>query len=158
MKINLIQVGKTSFEYLKTGITLYENRIKKYARFSITTVKESTEKTIPPKEKNKKESSAILAKINTQDWVILLDVKGKLQSSESLAKTLEERQLYQSKQPIVFVIGGAYGFSEKLYQRANQKLSLSPCTFSHQIIRILFLEQLYRAFTIIHNEPYHHGS
>jgi 23S rRNA (pseudouridine1915-N3)-methyltransferase len=103
----------------------------------------------------KSDSNLILAKINTTDFVVLLDEKGKEYDSMSFAEFLKGHQLISTKN-LVFVIGGAYGFSEELYQRSNAKISLSRLTFSHQMVRLFFTEQLYRAFTIIKGESYHH--
>ncbi len=116
---------------------------------------ESPSKAGDQSKMKEKEGEAILKKINPGDYLILLDDKGKEFSSTQFASYLEGL-FNQSLKNIVFVVGGAYGFSEAVYKRANAKLSLSKMTFSHQIIRVIFYEQLYRAFTIINKEPYHH--
>ncbi len=156
MKSTLILVGKTSEKYLEEGINEYHKRINKYLSFNITTIPNlKTTKNMSASVQNQKEGELILKQIQPSDFVILLDAKGKHFSSEQFAKWIESLQL-QSIKHIVFVIGGAFGFSEAVYQRANFKLSLSNMTFSHQIIRLIFAEQYYRAYSILNNEPYHH--
>lgn len=156
MKISLILVGKTSFGYLCEGIKIYLERLKHYTNFSLIEIPELKRVSAMSQEQIKsKEGELILKYVNNGDDLILLDERGKSYSSEDWAQHLNQKFLYSNKD-IVFVIGGAYGFSEEVYQRANEKLSLSKMTFSHQMVRLIFLEQLYRAFTIIKGEPYHH--
>ena len=156
MKIRLIVIGKTNAAYLKTGENDYEDRLKHYCKFE--------ELIIPPiknggKLSNKdlkiKEGKLILKHIDSIDKVILLDEKGKSFSSIDFSNLLNQKLLDSTKK-LVFVIGGAFGFSEEVYKRANSKISLSKMTFSHQMIRLIFKEQLYRAFTILKGEKYHH--
>ena len=156
MKIRLIVVGKTNANYLKTGESDYEERLKHYCKFE--------ELIIPPiknggKLSNKdlkiKEGELILKNIDPMDQLVLLDEKGKSFSSADFSNFLNQKLLDSTKR-LVFVVGGAFGFSEEIYKRADSKLSLSKMTFSHQMIRLIFKEQLYRAFTILKGEKYHH--
>ncbi|NJK84326.1 MAG: 23S rRNA (pseudouridine(1915)-N(3))-methyltransferase RlmH [Saprospiraceae bacterium] len=156
MKVELWVVGKTNFTYLSEGIALYEKRLKHYLQFELVVLPDvkvsKKESTIQVKTK---EGKALLDKCQESDYLVLLDDKGSQFTSEAFATQLE-RYLQMSVKRIIFVIGGAYGFSEALYQRANAQLSLSKMTFSHQMVRLIFVEQLYRAMTILKNEPYHH--
>ena len=156
MKIRLIVVGKTNANYLKTGESDYEERLKHYCKFE--------ELIIPPiknggKLSNKdlkiKEGKLILKNIDPMDQLVLLDEKGKSFSSADFSNFLNQK-LLSSTNRLVFVIGGAFGFSEEVYKRADSKISLSKMTFSHQMIRLIFKEQLYRAFTILKGQKYHH--
>lgn len=155
MRIALINTGKTDKGFLLEGIATYEKRLAHYCQFSSMDVNpgSSTAK-LPPDLLKQKEAQMILKKINPNDHVVLLDERGKQLKSTALASWLN-RRLSGSAKRIVFVSGGAYGFHEDLYQRANEMISLSLLTFPHQLVRLIFLEQLYRAFTIIRNEPYH---
>lgn len=154
MNIKLLVIGKTDDKYLQTGIEKYQKRLKHYIRYSFEII---------PDIKNKhqqhvlkqKESEQILIKTAKNDFVVLLDENGKEHTSVGFARFLEKKMLGGCRS-LVFVVGGAYGFSEAVYQRANAKLSLSKLTFSHQMVRLIFIEQLYRAMTILKNEPYHH--
>jgi 23S rRNA (pseudouridine1915-N3)-methyltransferase len=155
MKFSLIFVGKTSFKYLEIGIAEYEKRIKRYTDFEIKILKDlKTGKNMPANIVKIKEGELILKQLKDSDFLILLDEKGKQYSSREFADFIDHKMITGGKR-IVFLIGGAFGFSESVYKRANSKLSLSKMTFSHQPIRLLFAEQLYRAFTIIKGEPYH---
>jgi len=152
MKISLLVVGKTSFPYIQQGIEDYAKRLKRWIDFEITVIKDSKLQEV---ERIKKQEAEYLhEKIDNQDFVILLDERGRHFSSLEFAKKIEEFQERNKK--IVFVIGGAYGFDNSIYDRANVQLSFSDMTFSHQIIRLMFMEQLYRAYTIIQGLPYHH--
>lgn len=156
MTIKLILVGKTVEQFLKTGVDMYFNRICHYCKFSIVEIPELKMAKALSKEQIKvKEGELILKIISSSDHLILLDERGKSYTSIQWARDLEQKMV-QSTKDIIFVIGGSYGFSQDVYNRANQLLSLSQMTFSHQLIRVIFLEQLYRAFTIIKGEPYHH--
>jgi 23S rRNA (pseudouridine1915-N3)-methyltransferase len=121
----------------------------------IETVELKNTKNLDQESVRSKEGENILAHIKAGDWVVLLDDKGKEYSSLAFSQQIEKKQLQRIKN-LIFVVGGAYGFSKPLYTRCDEQLSLSKMTFSHQIIRIIFLEQLYRAYSILHNEPYHH--
>ena len=156
MKVKLLLVGKSVEGWLQSGIRLYTGRLKHYVPFEMTVIPELKQTSALSVEQIKeREGDLILAGVKSSDEVILLDERGKMYSSEDWARHLEQKMTYGSKD-LVFVVGGAYGFSEKVYQRADGKLSFSHMTFSHQMVRLIFVEQLYRAFTIIKGEPYHH--
>lgn len=155
MKLTLLFTGKTSSDYLEKGISDYEKRIKRYINFEIKIVKDfKASKSMPSKTVKKKEGEQILKHLNKSDILILLDENGKFFTSREFAQFVNNK-INTGVKHLVFLIGGAYGFSEEIYNRANGKVSLSKMTFSHQPIRLLFTEQLYRAFTIIKGEPYH---
>lgn len=156
MDIKLILHGKTEDAYLQEGISKYTKRLKHYISFSemiIPAIKNA--KKLRFQDIKQKEGDLLLAKIKPTDTLILLDENGKTYSSEEFSAFLQKK-MNQSIKSLVFVVGGPYGFSDDVYKRANLKLSLSKMTFSHQMIRLLFVEQIYRAFTILNNEPYHH--
>ena len=156
MKITLLTVGKTDKDWVKQGMDIYVSRLKHYIPFSITEISELKNVSALSREQIKaKEGELILKNVKPADNLVLLDERGKEYSSVEFAKVLQDKINYEGKD-IVFVIGGAYGFSEDVYRRANSKMSLSRMTFSHQMVRAIFAEQLYRAFTIIKGEPYHH--
>ncbi len=156
MKIKLILTGKTHESYIKEGIYYYVKKLVNYCSFeTIETVELKNTKNLSQEAIQVKEGELILAHCKAGDKVVLLDDKGRSFTSLEFAEYLEKKQI-QSIKTLVFVVGGAYGFSAAVYARADEKLSLSAMTFSHQIIRLLFLEQLYRAFSILKNEPYHH--
>jgi len=157
MKIEFWMIGKTNKSYLKEGIQEYEKRLKRYLPFSIEIIPDvkNAGKMTPGKLKEK-EGQLILDRLKSDDLLILLDENGKSFTSETFALEME-KVLSQSHRRLVFQIGGAYGFSENVYLRAQKKLALSKMTFSHQMIRVFFLEQLYRAMTILKNEPYHNS-
>jgi 23S rRNA (pseudouridine1915-N3)-methyltransferase len=156
MTIELAVVGKTGQAFVDDGLELYINRIKRYVNFSLNEIKTSkfSAKT-PVKEIKEKEGEQILNRVGDKDnYLVLLDEKGKQLNSIKFASFLLKK-MQSGKKKLVFVVGGAYGFSAAVKQRADYALSLSEMTFSHQIIRVIFAEQLYRAFTIINKEPYH---
>lgn len=155
MKIKLIMIGKTTGDLYIDAIDDYTNRIKHYNNFSIHVIPglKNTKK-LSQEQQKQAEGELILKELTAQDTVILLDERGKEYRSMEFAKWLENKQL--TAQNIVFVIGGPYGFSDSIYKRANEKISLSKMTFSHQMVRLIFVEQLYRACTIIKGESYHH--
>lgn len=156
MKITLLVVGKTAFPFINEGIALYEKRLGHYVNYARVEIPElKGVQALSQEQIKEKEGELILKNIKNTDDVVLLDERGSTFSSIEWARNIEKKMVFEGKD-IVFVIGGAYGFSQKVYQRANSKISLSRMTFSHQIIRVIFLEQLYRAFTIIKGEPYHH--
>ena len=156
MKIALLTVGKTDVNWVKQGLDIYMSRLKHYIPFSITEIPELKNVSSLSKDQIKtKEGELILKNIKPTDDVILLDEHGKQYGSVEFATLLQNKINYEGKD-IVFVIGGAYGFSEPVYNRANSKISLSKMTFSHQMVRAIFAEQIYRAFTIMRGEPYHH--
>jgi len=156
MKITLLTVGKTDKDWVKQGLDIYVSRLKHYIPFTITEIPELKNVSSLTKEQIKsREGDLIFKNIRQSDDVILLDEHGKIFSSVEFAKVIQDKITYDGRD-IVFVIGGAYGFSEAVYNRAGSKISLSRMTFSHQMVRAIFVEQLYRAFTIIKGEPYHH--
>ena len=156
MKITLLTVGKTDKDWVKQGIDIYATRMKHYFPFSIVEIPELKNASSLSEDQIKtKEGELIIKNIKPTEDVILLDERGREFSSIEFAKTLQDKISYIGKD-IVFVIGGAYGFSDAVKQRANSKISLSKMTFSHQMVRAIFVEQLYRAFTIMKGEPYHH--
>jgi 23S rRNA (pseudouridine1915-N3)-methyltransferase len=156
MKITFITVGKTQEAYLKEGIDKYVKRLKFYTKLTIIEIDElKNTKALNQEQQKAKEAELILKKILPSDHVILLDENGMEVSSTQFAAYIDKKAL-GSIANLVFVVGGPYGFSASVYERANDKLSLSAMTFSHQMVRLFFVEQLYRAFTIIKGEPYHH--
>ena len=157
MKVELWLVGKTNEAYLKEGMEKYQKRLQRYLPLQVKVIPEvKASKKMPSSMVKGKEGDLILSRLDKKDWLILLDERGKDYDSVSFASFLEQ-QLQNSYHKMIFLIGGAYGFSTQVYERANFKLSLSRMTFSHQMIRLFFLEQFYRAMTIIRNEPYHHS-
>ncbi len=148
-------MAKTEEPYLRTGVNVYCHKLVHYFPFEyveLPALKQT--KNLSYEQQKTKEGEAILAKINPSDTVILLDENGTTMSSVQFASFLQ-KQMNLAKQ-LVFIIGGPYGFSPEVYARANSKLSLSLMTFSHQMVRLIFLEQLYRGASILKNEPYHH--
>ncbi len=155
MKTILILVGKTTDKHFLAGISDYAERIGHYIPFEITTIPElKNTKSLSEEQQKTMEGELILKQLQPSDTLVLLDEHGKELRSIELAKWLEQKQ--QTARRLVFVIGGPYGFSEAVYSRANDQLSLSRLTFSHQMVRLVFTEQIYRACTIIKGEPYHH--
>ncbi|MBP9186023.1 MAG: 23S rRNA (pseudouridine(1915)-N(3))-methyltransferase RlmH [Bacteroidia bacterium] len=155
MKITLLQLGKTHFKFVDTGFEEFSKRLKHYCKFDSQLFELPTRlKTTDINLTKKNEGELLLKKLNPNDFVILLDENGKEYTSTVFADYLQKLSVHQAH--VVFIIGGAYGFSDDVYARANAKVSLSQMTFSHQLIRLIFIEQLYRAFTIIKGEPYHH--
>ena len=154
MKIALWAVGKTSFEYLKEGIALYEKRLRHYAPFEIVVLPDVKNPPAQAEQLKQKEGEILLQRLEKDDFLILLDENGKEFSSVAFSDFLEKQQ-FNGRKRLIFQIGGAFGFSDDVYARADAKISLSRMTFSHQMIRLFFVEQLYRAFTILKNEKYH---
>ena len=156
MKITLLTVGKTDRDWVKQGLELYISRLKHYIPFALVEIPELKNVSALSTEQIKtKEGELILKHIQPGDDLILMDERGKMHTSIEFAKVLQDKISYIGKD-IIFVIGGAYGFSQAVYDRADSKISLSKMTFSHQMVRAIFAEQLYRAFTIMRGEPYHH--
>ncbi len=156
MKIRLITVGKTDVNWVKEGLELYISRLKHYIPFELCEIAEL--KNVSSLSKNQikdKEAQLIIKQLKPQDYVILLDERGKQYRSVDFAEFIENHSI-RSNMDLVFVVGGAYGFSDEIYNLSKSLISLSKMTFSHQMIRTIFVEQLYRAFTIIKGEPYHH--
>jgi 23S rRNA (pseudouridine1915-N3)-methyltransferase len=156
MKITLLVVGKTEDRYLIEGIDKYLNRLKHYIGFNMIVIPEvKNTKNLSEAQQKSREGELILKHMGNTDLVILLDEKGKKYTSVLFANYLN-KQMIGSVQHMIFVIGGPYGFDESIYKRANGSISLSDMTFSHQMVRLFFVEQLYRAFSILKGEPYHH--
>lgn len=156
MTIKLIAIGKTDSVSLQDLIKVYENRLKHYVRFELDIIPDiKNVKNLSETEQKEKEGELILKKLNATDVLILLDENGKQFGSVEFADFLQKKMNSGIKQ-LVLVIGGPYGFSDAIYTKAQAKISLSKMTFSHQMVRLFLIEQLYRAFTILKNEPYHH--
>lgn len=157
MKIKLLEVGKTTESYVRQGLAVYTKRINRYYSFEEESLElpRSSKKAEPDRLKQL-EGERILSRIQPTDLLVLLDDRGKEMDSVAFAEWLQQ-QFHQQRQQIVFLVGGAYGVSNEVRNRADMVLSLSKMTFPHQLVRLLFAEQLYRACTIIHNEPYHHA-
>lgn len=156
MTIELIVIGKTDMREVEALVEMYSKRLNHYVRFAVTVLPDiRTTKSMAPSRQKRSEGEAILHQIVDGDYVVLLDEHGSEMRSMEFAAWLQKRMNSGVKR-LVLVVGGPYGFSEEVYARADGKISLSKMTFSHQIVRAIFAEQLYRAFTIINNEPYHH--
>jgi 23S rRNA (pseudouridine1915-N3)-methyltransferase len=155
MKLSLLFIGKTDFQFIDEGIQLYGTRIKRYTPFEITVIKNHKSDGSQLDLIKTKEGERILEHIKPADYLVLLDERGKKMNSVQFSEFIYSKAISSYKH-IIFLIGGAYGFSQAVYKRANEMISLSDMTFSHQLVRILFLEQLYRAYTILNKEPYHH--
>ncbi|WP_194850403.1 23S rRNA (pseudouridine(1915)-N(3))-methyltransferase RlmH [Nonlabens antarcticus] len=156
MKITLLAVGKTDDNRIADLVNVYSSRLQHYINFEIEVIPDLKKtKNLSLDQQKSMEGDLILAKLQTSDFVTLLDEKGKTYSSLQFAELINKRSLSGMKR-LVYVIGGPYGFSPDVYSRSNSKLSLSSMTFSHQMVRLFAVEQIYRAFTILKNEPYHH--
>ena len=156
MKILLLVIGKTDEKYLIEGMDKYRNRLKHYIGFDYEEIPDiKNRKTLSEAQQKKLEGDLIIAKIKAGDKLVLLDDKGKDYSSLAFSKHLQQ-QMNSGIKRLVFVVGGPYGFDASVYAKAQGKLSLSKMTFSHQMIRLFMVEQVYRAMTILKNEPYHH--
>ena len=156
MNIKLIAIGKTDSAALQQLISTYEKRLVRYINFELQLLPDiKNSKSLTEELQKVKEGELILSNVESSHYLILLDERGKEYTSVAFADELQKKMNTSIKQ-LTFVIGGPYGFSQEGYNRANGKLSLSKLTFSHQMIRLFFIEQLYRAFTILRNEPYHH--
>lgn len=156
MKITLLTVGKTDRDWVRQGLDIYVSRLKHYIPFNLVEIPElKNVSSLSVEQIKSKEGELILKNIRPTDDLILLDERGRQYTSIELAKVLQDKISYIGKD-LVFVIGGAYGFSQAVYDRSNSRISLSKMTFSHQMVRAIFAEQIYRAFTIMKGEPYHH--
>ena len=156
MNVELIVIGKTDSVEVARLVEEYKGRVGHYTRFGITTIPDvRNTRSLSEAQQKKAEGEAILRMLQTSDYVVLMDERGREYTSEEWAAWLQKRMASGCKR-LVFVIGGPYGFSQEVYDRADSLIALSKMTFSHQIVRAIFAEQLYRAFTIINNEPYHH--
>ncbi|UZH54561.1 23S rRNA (pseudouridine(1915)-N(3))-methyltransferase RlmH [Salinimicrobium tongyeongense] len=156
MTIKLLTIGKTDDKALQNLIDTYVNRLGHYNRFEFEIIPDLKKtKNLSVDQQKTAEGKLILEKVTTSDVVVLLDENGKQFTSEAFSEYIQKR-LNSGMKQLMFVIGGPYGFSEEVYARADAKISLSKMTFSHQMVRLFFVEQLYRAFSILRNEPYHH--
>lgn len=156
MTIKLLTIGKTDDTALQNLIDTYVNRLGHYNRFELEIIPDLKKtKNLSVEQQKTAEGKLILDKLSTSDFVVLLDENGKQFSSEAFSEYIQKR-LNSGMKQLIFIIGGPYGFSDEVYSRADGRISLSKMTFSHQMVRLFFVEQLYRAFTILRNEPYHH--
>lgn len=156
MQVTLLCIGKTGKKFLEEGEQEYLKRLRHYISFQMQIIPDIKQaKSLSQNQIKQREGELILEKVGTADTLILLDEKGKEYSSLDFSGYLQD-QFNRGGKHIYFVVGGPYGFSDDVYQRANGKISLSRMTFSHQMIRLFFIEQVYRAMTILRNEPYHH--
>lgn len=156
MKISMLLVGRTVNKHLAELIDDYASRVKHYVGFDITVIPElKNTKSISAEQQKQQEGELILRQLQQGDYVVLLDEHGKEMRSIEFSRYMEKKMQTVNKR-LVFIIGGPYGFSPDVYAKSNDKLSLSQMTFSHQMIRLIFVEQLYRAMTIMRGEPYHH--
>ena len=156
MKIKLLVIGKTDQKYLQEGIKEFHQRIVHYLPFEYHVVSDiKNNRNLTEEQQKEKEGEVLLQKIQSGDEIILLDVSGQEFDSPEFARFLEKKML-KSTRNLVFIVGGPYGFSTAIYKIAAARISLSKMTFSHQLVRLVFSEQLYRALTIIKGEPYHH--
>lgn len=156
MYVEAWAIGKTSESWIETGAAVFEKRLKNYLPFAWTILPAAKLKTTDGNQLKQEEGKIVLARLHPDDFLVLLDEHGKEYSSVELAHWIEQR-LGASNRRLIFLIGGAFGFSPEVYARSNAQLSLSQLTFSHQMMRVFLLEQLYRAMTILRNEPYHNN-
>lgn len=157
MKLEMWVIGKTNARYLEEGIELYEKRVKKYLPFEIQVLPDvKNAGVLSALQLKEKEGEMVISRLKKDDFLILLDEKGQQYTSEQLAQQLDQ-WLMMSVKRLVLLVGGAYGFSDEVYAKAQAKLALSKMTFSHQMVRLFLLEQLYRAMSILRNEPYHNA-
>jgi 23S rRNA (pseudouridine1915-N3)-methyltransferase len=157
MKIVLAIIGQTEKGYLETGVDIFTSRIQRYTPFEELLIPEDKKwRKLDPEERKKQEAKALLMKIESSDAVVLLDEKGQQYHSEGFALFLQKKMNAGPKR-LVFVVGGPFGFDTSIYKRFTSKLALSKMTFSHQMVRLFATEQIYRAFTILNNEPYHNS-
>jgi 23S rRNA (pseudouridine1915-N3)-methyltransferase len=156
MRITLIESGKTRDSFIREGVELFRKRVVRYVPFNIETLPDlKNTRSMTMKEVQEKEGELLLKRLKPGDFMILLDERGMEFNSISFAEYLNS--LEGRVNQLLFVIGGPYGFSGEVYERADARLSLSKLTFSHQLVRVIFMEQLYRAYTILKGEPYHHA-
>ncbi len=156
MKVCLLVIGKTDASYIREGIAEYEKRLTRYIPYEMKVLPDvKNAKNLTESLQKEREGEMLLEQFQAGDFVVLLDEKGRQYSSVEFSQFLAQKMLGTIKR-LVFVVGGPYGFSEEVYKRANDKISLSKMTFSHQMVRMIFAEQIYRAMTILKGEPYHH--
>ncbi len=156
MKISLLVIGKTNSSYLAQGIEEYVKRVSHYVPFELKVLPDiKTSKAMTQERQKELEGQAMLAAVQPGDYVVLLDERGKEMTSRQFAQYIDKKMVMLPKS-LIFIIGGPYGFSQDVYSRANELLSLSKMTFSHEMVRLFITEQIYRAMTILRGEPYHH--
>ncbi|MGX1023545.1 23S rRNA (pseudouridine(1915)-N(3))-methyltransferase RlmH [Flavobacterium sp. CS20] len=156
MNIKLLQIGQTKQNEIESLIQHFQKRLQHFINFEIVSLPDiKNTKSISEDQQKSKEAELFLKHLSTSDWVVLLDEKGKSLTSRDFAKFYQNKMNAGTK-TLCFLIGGPYGFSKDIYRRAHQKIALSPMTFTHEMIRLIYVEQTYRAFSIIHNLPYHH--
>ncbi len=156
MKIQLMAVGRTTTPYLQEGIKMYLDRVSHYIPLEITIIPDiKKSRSLTQQQQKELEAQAMMQKLTGGDFVVLLDEKGRRYTSRQFAAFIDKKML-TLPQRLTFIVGGPYGFSQEIYNRADQLLSLSDMTFPHEMVRLFFAEQLYRAFAIIGGEPYHH--
>ena len=156
MKITLAVIGKTEVGFVRQGIEEYVKRLQHYVAFNIQYIGDvRNTRNMSEAQQKSAEGKALLSTLDNSDYVVLLDEHGTERGSMEYSQWLQRRMASGCKR-LVFVVGGPYGFSNEVYDRANEKISLSKMTFPHELVRLIFVEQLYRAFTILHHEPYHH--
>lgn len=156
MKITLAVIGKTEVGFVRQGIEEYVKRLQHYVQFNIQHISDvKSTRNMSEAQQKVAEGKQLLAALDSSDHVVLLDEHGTERTSVDFSQWLQRRMASGSKR-LVFVVGGPYGFSAEVYERANEKISLSKMTFPHELVRLVFVEQLYRAFTILRHEPYHH--
>jgi 23S rRNA (pseudouridine1915-N3)-methyltransferase len=156
MKVTLLLTGKTEDDYIQKGFGIFEQRLKHYISFECIVIPAlKNTKALSIEQQKQREGELILKDVQTSDRLILLDENGKEYTSVEFS-TYMQQQMNAGIRNLIFIVGGPYGFSEEVYKRANGKIALSKMTFSHQMVRLFFAEQLYRAMTILKNEPYHH--
>ncbi len=156
MKISLVVIGKTDAGYLIEAIEDYKSRLKHYIPFEMEVIPDvKNAKNLSEAQQKEKEGEMILKMVQPGDYLVLLDDKGKEYTSMQFSAYIEKK-MHTVPKRLVFVVGGPYGFSEAVYGAASEKISLSKMTFSHQMVRLIFVEQIYRAMTILNHEPYHH--
>jgi 23S rRNA (pseudouridine1915-N3)-methyltransferase len=156
VKIKLLQIGQTKTREIQQLVEVYQNRLKHFIQFEIISLPDiKYTKSLSELQQKEMEADVILKHIQPSDWLVLLDEKGKSYTSEKFADFLQQK-MNSGIKTLVFVIGGPYGFSDKVYGAAKQKVALSSMTFTHEMIRLLFAEQVYRAYAILNNLPYHH--
>lgn len=156
MKITLLTIGKTNAKYLQDGIDLYVTRLSHYIPFEYKNLPDiKTTKGLTKEKQKELEGELFLNNIHPGNVLVLLDERGKEMTSREFSTYIDKKMVTVAKN-LIFAIGGPYGFSDEVYNRANEKLSLSKMTFSHEMVRLFFIEQIYRAMTILKGEPYHH--
>ncbi len=156
MKIHFLVIGKTTGKYTTDAIEDYKSRLKYYIPFEMEVIPElKNAKNLSFEQQKEREADLIIKSLQPGDNIVLLDEKGKEFTSMQFSNYIEKKMHTVNKR-LVFIVGGPYGFSQRIYEMASEKISLSKMTFSHQMVRVFFVEQIYRAFTIMNNEPYHH--